>query len=277
MRKYVNAVRQIASALIAEPRSIQSIMRTLPAINRGFVFARDWRPDTEDNETSRDKASADASENPLRNYFNSHKTGRGIWKWEHYFDVYHRYFHKFIGRETNVLEIGIYSGGSLRMWKDYFGPRSKMYGVDIEDSCKVYEEKGVKVFIGDQADRSFWRRFKQQVPILDIVIDDGGHAPEQQIATLEEMLPHLRAGGVYICEDVHGIHHHFAAYVSGLTSDLHCITGTAGEILAATPTDFQRAVRAIHSYPFLVVIERAETPVQEFVAPKHGTEWQPFL
>ena len=38
----------------------------------------------------------------------------------------------------------------------------------------------------------------------------AGHTPEQQIVTLEEMLPHLRPGGVYLCEDVHGIHHDFA-------------------------------------------------------------------
>jgi hypothetical protein len=54
------------------------------------------------------------------------------------------------------------------------------------------------VFVGDQADRSFWKRVKQEVPNLGVVIDDGGHIPEQQIVTLEEMFPHLRPGGVYL-------------------------------------------------------------------------------
>ena len=54
----------------------------------------------------------------------------------------------------------------------------------------------IKVFIGDQADRKFWSQFRREVPILDLVIDDGGHEPEQQIVSLEELLPHLRPGGV---------------------------------------------------------------------------------
>ena len=277
MRKYLKAITQIASAFLSEPRSIQSIMRTLPAINRGYVFARDWQLNTLPAETGLGTATLDATENPLRAYFDNHKTGRGIWKWEHYLDVYHHHFRKFVGREVHVLEIGIFSGGSLEMWKKYFGARCKVYGVDIEEACKVYDEEGVRVFIGDQSDRLFWRRFKQEVPALDIVIDDGKHAPEHQIATLEEILPHLRPGGVYLCEDVHGIHHHFAAYISGLTSHLHCRLGKPGPISAAAPTEFQRAVKSIHLYPFLAVIERSETPIQEFVAPKHGTEWQPFF
>jgi 23S rRNA U2552 (ribose-2'-O)-methylase RlmE/FtsJ len=277
MRKYLRAIRQIASALLVEPRSIQSIMRTLPAINRGFVFARDWDTEIAVDEIAFDKTTLAATGNPLRDYFHSHETGRGIWKWEHYFDVYHRCFKKFVGRDVHVLEIGIYGGGSLRMWRNYFGARCMVYGVDIENACKAYEEEGISVFIGDQEDRLFWRRFKEQVPALDIVIDDGGHAPEQQIATLEQILPHLRPGGVYLCEDIHGIHHHFAAYISGLASHFHCINGKPGQILAATPSKFQQAISSIHLYPFVVVIERSETPIKEFVAPKHGTEWQPFL
>jgi len=70
--------------------------------------------------------------------------------------------------------------------------------------------------IGDQADRRFWKRFKQEHPRIDVLIDDGGHEPEQQLVTLEEMLPHLRPGGVYICEDVHGERNRFNAYVHGV-------------------------------------------------------------
>ena len=44
-----------------------------------------------------------------------------VWKWKHYCDVYHRHFSKFVGREVHVLEVGIYSGGSLQMWREYFG------------------------------------------------------------------------------------------------------------------------------------------------------------
>src|SRR4051812_44526614 len=61
-------------------------------------------------------AGADASmPNPLRAFFDARREGPGIWKWTHYFDIYHRHFARFVGREVHVLEIGIYSGGSLEM------------------------------------------------------------------------------------------------------------------------------------------------------------------
>jgi len=52
------------------------------------------------------------------------------------------------------------------MWQSYFGPRSQIYGIDIEPSWKAYENCGVKVFIGGQADRSFWRRFRKKLKRL---------------------------------------------------------------------------------------------------------------
>jgi hypothetical protein len=73
-------------------------------------------------------------------------------------------------------------------------PKFPPESYDIEAACESYEDPQTKIFIGDQADRSFWERFKQDVPKLDIVVDDGGHEPDQQIATMEALLPHLRPG-----------------------------------------------------------------------------------
>ena len=56
--------------------------------------------------------------------------------------------------------------------------------------------------IGDQADKSFLRNVKAQVPQIDIIIDDGGHRAEQQINTFEEMYYHLKTTGVYLIEDI---------------------------------------------------------------------------
>jgi hypothetical protein len=221
--------------------------------------------------------------NPLRMFFEAHKKGHGIWKWSHYFEIYHRHFSRFRGQEAHVLEIGIYSGGSLEMWKDYFGTACRIYGVDIEPACKAYEDNTVKVCIGNQADRSFWQRFKREAPNIDIVIDDGGHLPEQQIAAFEELLPHLRPGGVYLCEDVHGVFNRFASYVHRFAHDLnacdqHVNHPEDDERRIVSPTTaLQSAVSSIHLYPFVTVIERTKAPVAELVAPKHGTEWQPFL
>jgi SAM-dependent methyltransferase len=220
--------------------------------------------------------------NPLFKYFSEHKEGRGIWKFNHYFESYERHFARFRGREVHVLEIGIYSGGSLEMWQSYFGPGCKIYGVDIEPRCKVYETVSVRVFIGDQADRAFWKRFREEVPAIDIVIDDGSHIPEQQIVSMEELLPHLRPGGVYVCEDVDHPFNEFAAYVCGLSQDLNAtqyefnVDNDERRSISKT-TPLQSAVAGIHLYPYMTVIEKNPAPVLELVAPKRGSQWQPFL
>ncbi len=210
-----------------------------------------------------------ARDNPLEVFFDNHKAGHGIWKFRHYFDIYHRHFSRFVGKEVHVLEIGVYSGGSLEMWSHYFGPQCHIYGVDIEPACKCYESEKVSISIGDQADRDFWRDFKSRVPRIDILIDDGGHHPDQQIATLEEMLPHLSPGGVYLCEDAHDVHNGFSAYVHGLAKNLNDMTGDHPSVL-------QKWVPSIHLYPYVTVIEKSLTPLERFEAPKHGTEWQPW-
>lgn len=213
--------------------------------------------------------------NPMLSYFNTHTKGRGIWKWMHYFDIYQRHFSKFVGREVHVLEVGIHSGGSLSMWKEYFGKDCRIYGVDIAEACMACEDVGIKVFIGDQADRSFWRRVKQAVPRIDILIDDGGHFPEQQRITLEEMLPHIAPGGVYLCEDIHGAFNQFAAYVQGLASGLNsCDELSEGASEQSSPaSNFQAAISSIHLYPFVAVIEKRERNLSRLVSRKRGTVW----
>lgn len=228
------------------------------------------------------KGSANQS-NALWKFFESRKQGRGIWKWNHYFPIYDRHFSRFRGQEVNVLEIGVYSGGSLEMWKDYFGPLCHIYGVDIEPACKAYEDESIKVFIGDQEDRIFWGDFKRKVQSLDIVIDDGGHSREQQVATLEELLPHLLPNGVYLCEDVTGEFNEFTSYVFGLAHNLNAFghlvqnLDDAERRLACPASPLQSAINSVHVYPYVVVIERTDGPILEFVAPKHGSQWEPFL
>ena len=60
--------------------------------------------------------AAEAS-SPLETYFDRLTDGPGIWKWRHYFEIYHRHFQRFIDRPVVVVEVGVYSGGSLGMWQ----------------------------------------------------------------------------------------------------------------------------------------------------------------
>jgi hypothetical protein len=91
------------------------------------------------------------------------------------------------------------------------------------------------------------------------------------------MLPHIRLGGVYLCEDIHGANNKFAAYVQGLASGLNFTApaempkDTAG--LAFAGSELQATIHSIHLYPFVAVIEKREQNLDLFIAPKHGTQW----
>lgn len=262
-------------SFIREPRESLQILRTLPETVAGSQHAKHL-PSIPAGQTDSSPAAPDESNaNPLALYFKSHTEGKGVWKLEHYLDVYHAHFAKFIGKEVNIVEIGVFSGGSLDMWKSYFGPRCKIYGVDIREECRAYAGDRVEIFIGDQGDRTFWKSFKEKVPKVDILIDDGGHLPEQQIATLEEMLPHMRPGGVYLCEDVVSVHNRFPAYIHGFLRRLNAFDYRPSDLEVDT-TPFQRSIRAIHVYPYVTVIEKSEVPALHFRLPMQGTEWRPI-
>lgn len=126
-----------------------------------------------------------------------------IHKWSHYFEIYEKHFLRFKGKDIVLLEFGVAQGGSLNLWKHYFGKQARIIGVDINPECKTFEDAQTQVFIGDQGDRKFLSQLKQSIPRVDILIDDGGHTMTQQIATFEELFEHVNEAGVYLCEDLH--------------------------------------------------------------------------
>src|SRR5450432_1914397 len=119
-----------------------------------------------------------------REIFESHE-GNLIHKWNHYFEIYDRYFAAYQGKEVVVLEIGVSQGGSIDLWKKFFGKGLKYYGIDINPGCKQFESENVTIFIGSQEDPAFLNKIKNEIPDLDILIDDGGHTMRQQIVTFE--------------------------------------------------------------------------------------------
>lgn len=132
----------------------------------------------------------------VREVFQAH-TGRQIDKWQHYFDIYEKHFAKYVGKSPRVLEIGVDHGGSLQMWKEYFGPGALIVGVDINPVCKTYEEDQIHVVIADQKDPNL-----ATFGPLDIVIDDGSHDRGDQYRSLCNLWRDTT--GVYLIEDCHG-------------------------------------------------------------------------
>jgi SAM-dependent methyltransferase len=279
VRKIAGRGKRLLQGLVARPAERAGVrageQERAEWQTRGLAFAESWPPPA----AGRSRGDGD---NPLRAFFNARKEGRGIWKVDHYFDLYHRHFERFRDTEVHVLEIGVGTGGSLEMWHQYFGPRARVYGVDIQEACLRYADESTRIFIGDQADRDFWRAFRAEVPTLDIVVDDGGHETLLQTTSLEELLPHLSPGGVYVVEDHTGSTSRFPAYVSGLVRALNAWHGRSDhenpERRKVSQTEgFQSLIDSIHSYPFATVIERRPDVLAEFVSAKHGTEWESFV
>jgi hypothetical protein len=205
-----------------------------------------------------------ASDNPLLDWFSKHD-GRYVYKWRHYFDIYHRHFARYRGRSPVVLEIGVFHGGSLDMWRDYFGAGCRLYGVDIEPRCRMFETGGTKIFIGDQADRGFLQQLRREIPRVDILIDDGGHTMQQQITTFEELFPHVADDGVYLCEDLHTSYWDefgggylkpgsFIEFSKLLVDQLNA--WHSADAVRFQSSDFTRTAGGMHFYDSVLVIDR---------------------
>jgi hypothetical protein len=125
-------------------------------------------------------------------------------KWDPYFDVYETWFAKFRGQSPRILEVGVQHGGSAHMWLEYFGPGTKIVGVDVDPRCAKHATDDIEIVIGDQGSETFWQEFfTQHTEPFDIVIDDGGHRMEQMIMTFVYANPRVKDGGIYLIEDCH--------------------------------------------------------------------------
>jgi len=144
-----------------------------------------------------------------------------IHKWLHYFDVYERHLLKYRNKPVKVLEIGVQGGGSLQMWKQYFGSNSKILGIDIDESCK-FEEDQISVEIGSQADENFLRRIAQEYGPFDIIIDDGSHIQSDVLNSFFFLYSFLNRDGCYIIEDTHTAY--FRAFQGGLRSEANSVS-----------------------------------------------------
>jgi hypothetical protein len=212
---------------------------------------------------------ADAEKNPLEAYFDAHTDGRGVFKRRHYFEIYHRHLQRFRGQPVHVLEIGVLGGGSLEMWRDYLGPAARLTGVDVDPECRALAPEGVEILIGDQADPEFWRSYLATSPTIDVVIDDGGHRPDQQAVTLESLLPRISPGGVYICEDMRFPWNPFHAFVDGLSRPLSAL---GGRYENKPVSSLQQQVASVHHYPLVSVIEKPAA-LPPFGRSRHGSVW----
>lgn len=124
-------------------------------------------------------------------------------KWNNYFEIYENCLNKFVGKSITIVEVGIGNGGSLFMWRKFLGKKAKIIGIELNPEAKKFEKYGFEIFVGDQSDPTFWKKFYKKKGKIDILIDDGGHTNLQQITTLMESIENINKGGVILIEDTH--------------------------------------------------------------------------
>ncbi|MEO6667849.1 MAG: class I SAM-dependent methyltransferase [Ferruginibacter sp.] len=199
-----------------------------------------------------------------REIFEKHQ-GNLLHKWDHYFEIYDRHFKEYAGKEVVILEIGVSQGGSIDLWKKFFGDNLRYYGIDINPKCRQFESENVKIFIGSQQDKVFLEKVKTEIPDLDILIDDGGHTMKQQIVSFESLFSKIKMNGIYLCEDNHssywfdfggGIKRKgtYIEYVKNLIDVMHL--WYAGKKTYIKNHALKEQLYAIHIYDSIVVIEK---------------------
>lgn len=120
-----------------------------------------------------------------------------------YFEVYDALFARYRDQPITFVEIGVLGGGSLFMWREFFGPKARIIGIDLNPNARKWKDHGFEIFIGSQSDPAFWESFRAEVGPVDILLDDGGHTYSQQIVTSEAMLGMIRDQGLLVVEDTH--------------------------------------------------------------------------
>lgn len=205
-----------------------------------------------------------------------HPSGPKLHKYHHYLEIYERHFARFRGQRVRLLEIGIDHGGSLALWRWYFGSSAMLFGADINNRTKVYEGNPrygspSRIIIGDQsAPDKFWQSVRNTLAegdgaagggsqFFDIVIDDGSHKPAHMMRTIEEGMKVLAPGGVILIEDIarqdnepflQSVHQKFLLGSEGLHDKQSYSSANA----------LQRQVFSITQYPHVLVLESMAKP-----------------
>jgi hypothetical protein len=118
-----------------------------------------------------------------------------------YFNIYDELFNKYRNKKITFVEIGVKWGGSLLMWKKFFGNDARIIGIDLYPETKKLEKHGLEIFIGDQSSDVFWKNFFSEVGNIDVLLDDGGHTNENQILTVNNVINNVNDNGLIVIED----------------------------------------------------------------------------
>jgi predicted O-methyltransferase YrrM len=132
-------------------------------------------------------------------------------------DQYETYFKNYPENASpkNVIEIGMWDGGSVAFWNEILKP-NKIVGIDIienggnnyfQEYLKTINEKNPIIIPNWGTDQSDAQKIRKIVAenfgseSIDLVFDDGSHMYAQTLASFNALFPLIAKGGIYIIED----------------------------------------------------------------------------
>jgi predicted O-methyltransferase YrrM len=135
----------------------------------------------------------------LNKKFNTDKGGKHCYLQKYYQPT----FSPLRESTRKVLEIGVYEGASIRLWREFF-INSEIYALEIlqKRAGMFSDDDKIHLTIGSSMEKNSYENIPKD---LDIIIDDGSHKPEDQYNTFRVAYTHLKQGGVYVIEDVRDI------------------------------------------------------------------------
>ena len=131
---------------------------------------------------------------PTRDYGTDKNT------WHSYItNFYEERFLPYKDQSISLLEIGVETGASLKLWSEYFTNSSTITGLDLTNS-KLREEfnSNATVVVGD----AYSQDIANSLGNFDIIIDDASNNHEDHLKLLELYIPKLNPGGIFVMEDI---------------------------------------------------------------------------
>jgi hypothetical protein len=137
----------------------------------------------------------------LRDSFD--RSERSCIKLDSYFQDYDELFQRIESDKPTIVEIGILDGGSLIMWRDYFGPGARIIGLEKNPKVLEIKDLGFEIYIVDQENEEKLSEVLATIGNIDLLIDDGSHTSKGQISTCLASYKHMKSSGLIVIEDTH--------------------------------------------------------------------------
>lgn len=126
-----------------------------------------------------------------------------------YLDLYYDLLCSKKETAKNILEVGIYRGGSIKLWHDFFD-NAMIYGLDRDDidnkhiTNEIKNKERIYLFTSIDAynENYFNSNFLSKKIKFDVLLDDGPHTLESMKKFINLYSQVMTDDGILIIEDV---------------------------------------------------------------------------